>query len=379
MKCNENQPKSENRKQDWADELYMKTKDELSKRLKVITTIKQLQETLELNKLLQYQINTKMIEMEYKPVNAFNQNNDVPIIKLINRKPYFIQFHRSKCISIPPQNQTRNLNGQSKMDIILKSGEWTKESLLKLKKETCRLKSLYPTLSDAELPWDRISRHFVNRSADECLEQWKKLPENIDQYHVFSDTELKELRKVIDEHHTLDWNAIAVDHGHDRTAIECFTTYKRHLQPSNSAWTSNQDEQLKRLHQVYGNDWASISSWIDKKSAKQCYNRIVTLGTGTEVKKGVWNSFEDTELLSRVEDIGKNWNKIQTYFPNRTAKQCRDRYEKHLNPCLRKDEFDVTELGLLSELVEKFGENNWIKIVENIPNRTSYQVCITFR
>jgi hypothetical protein len=96
--------------------------------------------------------------------------------------------------------------------------------------------------------------------------------------------------------------------------------------------------------------------------------------TGSERKCQRWTLEEDRLLGDAVSRYGpKNWKKIASQVPNRTSRQCRDRWIEYLDPTLRHGDWTEEEDQLLIEQRQLLG-NKWAKIAQNFPNRTGNEI-----
>eukprot|EP01041_Mallomonas_annulata_P004198 gene4198-8349_t len=86
--------------------------------------------------------------------------------------------------------------------------------------------------------------------------------------------------------------------------------------------------------------------------------------------KRSWSQAEDEKLLKLVEDHGSiNWSIIAENFDGRTGKQCRERYNNHLQPDIKKGDWTPEEDMIIVEMQAKYG-NHWSKITKMLPGRT---------
>jgi Myb-like DNA-binding domain len=54
----------------------------------------------------------------------------------------------------------------------------------------------------------------------------------------------------------------------------------------------------------------------------------------------IWTIEEDEMLKNLIVEHGtSNWTKVGESFPERTGKQCRERWYNHLDPCVKKGEW----------------------------------------
>jgi hypothetical protein len=90
-----------------------------------------------------------------------------------------------------------------------------------------------------------------------------------------------------------------------------------------------QDEILKAAVMKYGlNQWARISSLLNRKSAKQCKARWYEW-LDPAIKKTEWTREEDEKLLHLTKVMPTQWRTLAPLV-GRTAQQCLERYERLL-------------------------------------------------
>lgn len=68
-----------------------------------------------------------------------------------------------------------------------------------------------------------------------------------------------------------------------------------------------------------------------------------------------------------------DWNEIAKLVPERSARQCRERWIKYLSPMTRSDPFTQQEDELLRALHRQLGAK-WVKISRHFPGRTDIQI-----
>lgn len=92
------------------------------------------------------------------------------------------------------------------------------------------------------------------------------------------------------------------------------------------------------------------------------------------VSKSKWNQNEDELLIAAVEKYGtKNWKLVSTMVPNRNGKQCRERWNSHIDPTLSNTKWSSTEDFRLLELQHKYG-NRWSYISLFLPGRSGNSI-----
>lgn len=100
--------------------------------------------------------------------------------------------------------------------------------------------------------------------------------------------------------------------------------------------------------------------------------------TGCDIKKkkqNNWSKYEDQRLLMGIHIYGlDNWAMIAKYIGNnRTRAQCSQRWNRGLNPSIKKTHWSEAEEELLLNLVEQYGTKSWTKVAEKMENRCDVQ------
>jgi hypothetical protein len=85
-------------------------------------------------------------------------------------------------------------------------------------------------------------------------------------------------------------------------------------------------------------------------------------------------TFEEDQIIRWfVEMYGRDFTNIQIYLPNRTARQCRERWKNYLDPSIKQERFSSEENLLL---VEKYFEKKrkWSEIAKYFNGRTDVKL-----
>jgi hypothetical protein len=84
-----------------------------------------------------------------------------------------------------------------------------------------------------------------------------------------------------------------------------------------------------------------------------------------------WTKEEDSLLLSIVQSMRMpmKWSLVAQNLPERTGKQCRERYVNHLNPRLKVTDWSPIEDATIFHLYDTIG-SHWAKMSKIIPGRT---------
>lgn len=67
--------------------------------------------------------------------------------------------------------------------------------------------------------------------------------------------------------------------------------------------------------------------------------------------------------------VDGSWAKIAEVMPGRTAKQCRERYNNHVDPAIKKDKIWSAEEDALVMQLHAQHHNQFAKIARSIPGR----------
>ncbi|TKY56453.1 Transcription factor MYB98 [Spatholobus suberectus] len=86
--------------------------------------------------------------------------------------------------------------------------------------------------------------------------------------------------------------------------------------------------------------------------------------------KGQWNKEEDRKLIRLVKQYGeRKWAEIAERLEGRVGKQCRERWNNHLRPDIKKDSWSEEEERILVDTHSRLG-NRWCQIAKLIPGRS---------
>jgi hypothetical protein len=89
-------------------------------------------------------------------------------------------------------------------------------------------------------------------------------------------------------------------------------------------WTDEENNKLKDLilNQKITN-WETIASYLPGRNARQCINRWNNYLKTSYTP--IWNKNEDNILLDKIKEYPNDWKKIQTFIPNHSQKQIKNR------------------------------------------------------
>lgn len=138
-------------------------------------------------------------------------------------------------------------------------------------------------------------------------------------------------------------------------------------------WTEQEDNLLRKYIAQFGRQWSVIATYIPGRNATQVAARWEKC-INPKLTKGPFSAEEDQVIIDFVETHGiHSWPKVTSVLPNRTAKQCRERWFNNLDPNVTKGPWTPEEDRLIFELYQKYGAK-WSQIARQIPGRTDNSI-----
>lgn len=145
---------------------------------------------------------------------------------------------------------------------------------------------------------------------------------------------------------------------------------------SKGGWTCEEDDMLRVVVMEHAEkNWKDIACALNRSFPGSNRNDVQCLHRWQKVlqpglKKGPWTPHEDETITRLVGTLGASkWSLIAKQLPGRIGKQCRERWFNHLNPDINKNPWTDTEERILQEAHAKFG-NKWAIIAKYLPGRT---------
>jgi hypothetical protein len=91
-------------------------------------------------------------------------------------------------------------------------------------------------------------------------------------------------------------------------------------------FSNAEDENIRRLVAKYGvGNWKKVAEECPDRSARQCRERWVCF-LAPNVKNGPWTKEEDAELVREVEKRGRRWRQLEQVFPFRSDINIKNRW-----------------------------------------------------
>jgi hypothetical protein len=126
---------------------------------------------------------------------------------------------------------------------------------------------------------------------------------------------------------------IKFDHGQNEKAIQVIIF--RMSEPSKHLprrrFTSNEDQALRTLVCMYGlNRWDTIAAFLPERTSRQCRERYEYY-LAPNVYNSPWTHLEDELLETKVAEYGTKWVSLTRFFPGRTGNRLKNRWYKVLS------------------------------------------------
>jgi hypothetical protein len=96
--------------------------------------------------------------------------------------------------------------------------------------------------------------------------------------------------------------------------------------PPKSKFAGHEDTRLIEAVRVFGTrDWWLVASAVPNRTARQCRERWSNY-LNPRLTSHAWTESEDRLLLAKVEEMGCRWNVILGFFDGRSKNSLRNRY-----------------------------------------------------
>lgn len=137
-------------------------------------------------------------------------------------------------------------------------------------------------------------------------------------------------------------------------------------------WTDAEYSTLVQMVRQHGEDWSVIATNLPNKTAKQCMQKFKN--SQRSAKKGNWAADEDEILLKWVQDYGPTkWTECSKLIKGRCGKQCRERWVNILNPHVKKGNWSDEEQNLIFDNLYVH-YTSWSSISRVLPGRTENSI-----
>ncbi|QCD95259.1 myb proto-oncogene protein [Vigna unguiculata] len=169
---------------------------------------------------------------------------------------------------------------------------------------------------------------------------------------------------------TLEPNKTTIDalHGYEKNTVICKFSQKTMLvHPSQASSSKSLPFSLFNKCELLMSEcpWNSNQNAEVKKDTNIANHDII---------KGQWTPEEDRALVELVNQLGtKKWTQIARSIEGRIGKQCRERWNNHLQPNIRKGSWSLEEDMILIKGHQEFG-TKWSKIAKRMCGRSENDI-----
>lgn len=127
-------------------------------------------------------------------------------------------------------------------------------------------------------------------------------------------------------------------------------------------------------------DFTEIAKTVCR-SPRKCMNKLMEIQVSGTLRSGVWSPEEDEVLRLLLTEGKKKWGVIATAINQqfhkalkvRTGKQCKERWNNHINPLIDRGDWTALEDLRLLESHKVLG-NRWSVIAKELKNRTDSSI-----
>lgn len=138
-------------------------------------------------------------------------------------------------------------------------------------------------------------------------------------------------------------------------------------------WTEEEDTILKNFVATHGKQWNVVAAQLPRRTPTQIAARWEKCLDPT-LTKGPFTAEEDAQIFKFVKKHGPHsWPRINKYIPQRSPKQCRERWFNHLDPNVTKTAWTPEEDQIIFDQYLQMG-GKWSIIARLIPGRTDNAV-----
>jgi len=188
------------------------------------------------------------------------------------------------------------------------------------------------------------------------------------------------LKQAVDRHGDKKWRAVA-EEVPGRNHLQCLQRWRKALRPGliKGHWSKEEDRILLELIADYTNtgkvasiNWASVSSTIPGRNAKQCRERWF-LNLDPSINRGPWTPDEDRRLVELAQQCGGRWSLIAKNMDGRTENAVKTRFQSLQRQQARSKGWSPEEDQIILDATLQLGRD-WGKVVKHLPGRSRGQL-----
>ncbi|KAI8982006.1 hypothetical protein BDF20DRAFT_864501 [Mycotypha africana] len=210
------------------------------------------------------------------------------------------------------------------------------------------------------------------RTVRQCKNRWYKLNSENFKRGPFTPEERETLNQAVKELGENNWKAVHQQYFPQRTADKLSMEWQQVKEENKrKPWTQVEDQLILKGVEEFGTAWTAIANkYLPERSNWQIRKRYRRHLDNTS-NRTKWTDDEVELLAERIEEFGKNWQKLAEGIPTRTAEQCRCIWLRMLDPASKTRQWTRAETRLFWRKVYQYG--NLSKAVNQLPNRSYKQ------
>ncbi|XP_040067477.2 snRNA-activating protein complex subunit 4 [Ixodes scapularis] len=279
----------------------------------------------------------------------------------------------------------------TRLEILERHAKTDKESFKKLQDLKAQIDSIkkmgvaeLQKMANRSADWLMISAvdFQAERSPLSCELMWQNaLSKSTVKWTKQEDAQLKAIAK---EQNCKDWDTVAERMGGTRTAFQCAERYHHKLTSriKKGHFSEEEDKNLLTLIALCrkGDEipWTQVSYHMEGRTRTQLYYRWER-ALNPDLRRGKWSKEEDMMLIAAVQAHGERWTRIKDFLPGRTANQCRERYVNSFSGNYTFGHWTPDEDAKLLDLVAKHGAGKWAQISREMPSRNDNMILMRYK
>jgi hypothetical protein len=138
-------------------------------------------------------------------------------------------------------------------------------------------------------------------------------------------------------------------------------------------WTREEDAKLLLLAPKFNNQWSLIVKYFDDRTDQEISSHWHKVLRPDLVKGGFTREEDEIIIHYAMAHGGKSWEQLAQVLPQRSSKQCRERWRNRLDPSVNRTPWTPAEDQMISALYQQFG-SKWVQIARFLPGRTDDMV-----
>ncbi|GFT04051.1 snRNA-activating protein complex subunit 4 [Trichonephila clavipes] len=343
---------------------------------KLTEAINKLQDALKKNTAKRDKLQ-KLIDDESRKVKV----NEKERIFSVFSAPYFQDVRKR---SAPPNEDAKirlkNIEAITKQK---PSKQWTKREKENLKK------GVYASaLKYISNPYYIRLQYLESKLNGEHIQEYEKnvLEEEIANVKIDiqneSDRPHEEVISEAKDH--IDWLEVSAHLDGSRSFMECETMWNNFASifVNKKPFSPEEDAKLQQLTQEHNErNWDSIAEKLKTgRSAFQCFQRYQSHLNKTLIRK-FWTPEEDAKMLKVIETyrVGKfiPWNIVCNFLENRNVQRAMARYDTVLSREINRGPWTKEEDAMIMACVKRFGKN-WRKAKQFLVGRINCKIKVRY-